>query len=363
MKIALMTIGTRGDVQPFVALALELRRRGHEVALAAPPNARSFVESRGIAFRELGLDMAALLSSPEFAGRGGSIGLATFMRMRKRIDRELFARVGAQAPAIIAGMDVVVYKTPLAPILGLCGEAHVPCLEAALVPLLPTRRDAGILCSGRDLGAPLNLALTSAVDRLVSRGSHRPAGMPILNAVSELVYPRPGDWPDEAIMTGYWTLPREESWTPSPELEAFLAAGDKPVYFGFGSMTNGHADRSLAAIRESLARLGLRGIVAAGWSGFASETRPNATLFQIDSVPHDWLFPRVAAAVHHGGAGTSAAAVLAGLPSVIVPHLGDQAMWARRLWKLGVAAKPVTLRHLSGESLSRALGEALDGLC
>jgi len=378
MNILILTIGTRGDVQPFLALSLALQARGHSVTLAAPPDARAFVESRGVAYRALGTDMAELLSRSGIAGNVGPVHLLRFLSLRRRYAAELFRKAGRDVLDLLPGADLVVYKTPLL-IAGLLADSMgIPGIEAGFVPLLPTRRNTGILFSGRNLGAPANWILSSLVSAGVRSGTkrrlkelrrgnpglvphaRRRKDAPLLYAFSPVVYERPSDWGGNVHLTGYWFLPPDPKWKPPGDLSAFLDSGDKPVYFGFGSMPNRSPERVMAMIREVLARLGARGIVNRGWAGLAEGEDGLPDLFFVDDVPHEWLFPRVSVAVHHGGAGTTAAALRAGIPSVIVPHLGDQPMWGRILHELGASARSIPADKLNVNRLERALREALE---
>jgi UDP:flavonoid glycosyltransferase YjiC (YdhE family) len=386
MRIGIMTVGSRGDVQPFLALALGLVERGHSVILAAPPESRKMVEARGVAFRELGIDLSEMFKSPEakrMLYRRGKLGV---MEVRKRFAADLFLRAGRAAAGIFRESDIVVFKNALTMIPGIAKLMGAKTVEAALIPLSPTGTDAGIAFGGRNLGAPLNRLLTTltadvifsfsrpTLDALAKEipglagfkdarleAKRRRREEPLLCAFSPSVYPKPADWGSKVMLTGCWFLPEDPSWTPSPELSNFLAAGPKPVYVGFGSMPNLEPERCLAIVRSSLRSLGLRGVVNKGWAGLGAGQGEEDGIFFIDDVPHSWLFPRMAAAVHHGGAGTTAASLRAGIPSVVVPHMGDQPFWAKRLLRLGAAPEAIPARRFSEEALTRALAAALDG--
>jgi UDP:flavonoid glycosyltransferase YjiC (YdhE family) len=381
-----MTIGSRGDMQPFLALSLGLMGRGHSVLLAGPPEWRRIAEGRGIAYRELGLDISGLLSSPEAARYADGKGILKFLAIRKRVAGELMLKAGRDARAILGECDIAVYKNALSMVPGLCRLAKKPCVEVGLLPFSPTSADSGLLLGGRNLGGPLNRLATgiisgsvytmsrASLDALAAetpgldgfRAAYRAAKRnrkkaPLLYAFSSAVYAKPADWGDNVMLTGYWFLPEDPGWKPSPALEKFLGAGPKPVYFGFGSMPSLDPAACLAAIRSALSRLGLRGVVNKGWGGLGAGSGQEDSLYFIDEVPHSWLFPRVAAAVHHGGAGTTAAALRAGIPSVVVPHMADQPFWARRLRELGAAPAPIPARDFSAARLERALAAALAG--
>jgi UDP:flavonoid glycosyltransferase YjiC (YdhE family) len=180
-------------------------------------------------------------------------------------------------------------------------------------------------------------------------------GAKVINGFSKHVLPRPTDWPESSQVTGYWFF-HQSQWRPPEALSEYLAAGPKPVYIGFGSMVSSNAtsftEKVLAAVKKS----GQRAVLASGWGGLAGEEGPQSEqIFFLRHAPHDWLFPRMSAAVHHGGAGTTAAAVRAGIPSVIVPFYGDQPFWARCLNRQGVAPPAVERKAMTVDMLASAL--------
>ena len=169
-------------------------------------------------------------------------------------------------------------------------------------------------------------------------------GQPILYGYSPAVIPPPADWGADIHVTGYWFLDPAEDWTPDAALTDFLAAGPPPVYVGFGSMSSRNPEATANLILDALARTGQRGIIHAGWGGLQRTDLP-ASVMMVDGVPFAWLFPRVAAVVHHGGAGTTSAGLRAGVPSVVVPFFGDQPFWAQRVADLGVGPAPIPRRN------------------
>lgn len=169
---------------------------------------------------------------------------------------------------------------------------------------------------------------------------------------SRHVVPRPSDWPSDCHVTGYWCLP-DDAWTPPQALADFLAAGSPPVCIGFGSMLGEDAERLTALVVEGARRAGLRAVLLTGWGGLTAVEADDVV--SVTEAPHCWLLPRTAAVVHHGGAGTTAAAVRAGVPSVVVPFAVDQPFWAARLHALGVAPAGLPVRHLTSDALAAAL--------
>ena len=184
--------------------------------------------------------------------------------------------------------------------------------------------------------------------------------LPTVISCSKYVFPRPEDWPEYVYNTGFWFLDDEADWVPSSDLLAFLHGGTPPVYVGFGSV----GDPTLAVqttelVIEALRQTGQRGILATGWSGMTKIDPVPDDIFILESAPHSWLFPQMAAVVHHGGAATTAAGLRAGVPGIIVPYSNDQFAWGRRVYELGVGSKPIPRKKLTTEKLSAGIELAL----
>jgi sterol 3beta-glucosyltransferase len=160
--------------------------------------------------------------------------------------------------------------------------------------------------------------------------------------------------------TGFWFLDEEANWQPSKELLAFLDGGAPPIYVGFGSIGNpAEAERTTHLIIDALKRSGQRGLLATGWNGLSKLEQLPKNIFILESAPHAWLFPRMAAVVHHGGAGTTAAGLRAGVPNIIIPHGNDQFAWGRRVFEMGVGPRPIPRKKITVEKLSNAIESAL----
>ena len=166
--------------------------------------------------------------------------------------------------------------------------------------------------------------------------------------------PRPLDWDESIHMTGFWLDEREKDYQPSPELEAFLAQKPKPIYIGFGSMVSGDMGETLQIVLDAIRLSGVRAVISTGWGDVALPKQENVFVAE-GYVPHDWLFERVSAVVHHGGAGTTAAGLCAGCPTMVIPFGGDQPFWALRVRMMGLGPKPIRRELLTAAKLARAL--------
>lgn len=377
MRIAIHTLGTRGDVQPYLALALGLKSRGHDVLVAAPSQFEAFIGTRGIAFAHLPGEFLELLELPEAkAAIAGSAGFAAGFKLIKYFKpigrRQLAAEWEAAKrfePQLIIYHPKAVGAPHVAEKLG-CSAV----LASPLPGFTPTGAFASPLLPFGSLG-PLNRMSHSimagsgeAIFRgmiadwrerdlaLPRRPRRRRAPRATLYAYSSHVVPRPTDWPDSAEVTGYWFLDDEQAWRPDAELASFLAAGRPPVYVGFGSMPGLDPAALTRMVVDALALAGQRGVLATG--GGAMHGNPGAShVHVIDAAPHDRLFPLMSACVHHGGAGTTAASLRAGKPIVICPFFGDQPFWARRIEALGVGPAPLGRKRLNTKSLAVAISE------
>jgi UDP:flavonoid glycosyltransferase YjiC (YdhE family) len=183
---------------------------------------------------------------------------------------------------------------------------------------------------------------------------------PLLCGYSPTVLPRPADLPNHIFITGYWFLDAPPNWQPDPELINFIKSGQPPIYLGFGSMGNPVNNRDTATIvLTALAKTGQRAVLSAGWSGLGLEQKLPSAVFLLKSIPHSWLFPQMSAIVHHGGAGTTGTALSAGVPSIVIPHFGDQYFWGRCVAELGAGPEPISRKKLSAERLAQAVSIAI----
>ncbi|MFI8996120.1 glycosyltransferase [Streptomyces sp. NPDC053542] len=375
MRILITAAGSRGDVVPYTGLGARLRTAGHEVALATH-------EAYAVPVRAAGLEFRPLPADPRTTGAGGGAGSGRGLMARAAA---FLAELGdGLADAAAPGADLMLLSTTTAPLGWQLAEATgTPSLGTYLQPTHPTREFPPAMGGGRPLGRWGNrlagAAALKVVDRLYAgpvralrarlglppvsvsavRARKEAARWPVLHGVSPLLVPRPGDWRPGLEVTGtWWPYAAPDDRLP-PAVEDFLAAGPPPVFVGFGSMAAGEGARLGELAVRALRRAGVRGILQAGWAGLAAGEQADGVL-SVGDVPHALLFPRLAAVVHHCGAGTTAAALRAGVPTVPVPVTADQPFWATRLTALGAATAPLPFKALAGTDAENRLAAAVE---
>jgi len=377
MKVVMAPIGTRGDIQPLLALAIELKAAGHHVSFCAAPDYPAWVEGLGMAFYAAGPPFEALLREkadnlikhPVEMVRSFKDDLAAIMEAQLTVVRE-----EARDADVLIGAGFQIVGSSVAESIG------VPYQFIAYCPiLLPTAVYPSFLIRRRQLPMWAN-RLSWRVIRWVfdwmfkaPLNSHRiRLGLPplqevyahnlaaceqVLLAWDREICPVPTDVPCAVHQTGAWILHSHQDILPEA-LEQFLQAGPAPVYLGFGSMTDSNPEQTTQLVIDAVQRVGCRAVVSRGWAGLGGKSLPE-NILAIDSVPHTLLFPRMAAIVHHGGAGTTSAAVRSGAPQVIVPHLGDQFFIGHRLREAGLAPAPILRTQLTVARLEAALRACL----
>lgn len=388
MNILILTYGSRGDVQPYVALGKKLQADGYRVTLATSNRFQDFVEDHELNYAHMNDDLLAILDTDEgkdllekgsnfyqLARRGLKIAkqvkpankslLRESWQVAQAVNPDLiiFHPKAGAAPHIAEKMGIKAIMVTPVPMLVPTKEFPAPGLPDlnlggwyrrigyAFVRFVTIKAISSYI---RDFRAEIDLPPLKKYS-LTKSGSGK--NIHILHAHSPVVLPRPSDWPNTAHVTGYLFLDGKEEWTPSQELLDFLNAGEPPVYIGFGSMVGRNPERLALIVTEALQKAGLRGIIATGWGGLKAKNLPD-TIFNIEQVSHHWLLPKVSAVVHHGGAGTTAAGLRAGKPSIIVPFFADQPFWGWRVHKIGAGPKPIIQKKLSADLLATALQEA-----
>jgi UDP:flavonoid glycosyltransferase YjiC (YdhE family) len=388
LRVVIPVTGSRGDVQPYLALGAGLLAAGHQVRAATHTDFADAVRGRGLDFFPLAGDARSFHDTPVgrrmlSAGSNPFAYLSEFVRLREPWMQSLMANCDR---ACRDAEVVVLTATAFFVGLSVAEKRGLPICSTTLWPTNPSRHLAN--CLAPDLaswfpGRPLyNFGSTAVLGEytwqllrpMLNRARQEILDLPPLSffgvsmaflrklptlyGYSSMVVPKPLDWADNQHVTGYWFLESAKAWRPSAELAAFLEAGSPPVCIGFGSILTSRREAITKIVVEALRRIGRRGILLTGWGGLEG-VRASDRLFVTDAAPHDWLFPRTIAVVHHGGAGTTAAAVRAGVPSLAIPFVGDQFFWGRQLFRLGVGPRPVSLARLSVGRLAGALRAAI----
>ena len=393
MRILILAVGSRGDVQPCIAIGRALKARGHQVRFLTHGNFRDAIEGLGLGFLEAhGNPREWLESEPGLCWLESGLNPFAFFRGLKRFMRLVLANL-PKTLEFYKDCDAILY-TPLAiagPHLG--EKLGCPAFPLMFQPVYPTSAFPSFLLDPQGT-APraraqnwfarnynclsyhvveqgFNLVVRKQIngwrcsDLRLGSGAffgeiarQRQRRVPHFLGWSEHVLPRPQEWTSQVHATGYWYLPPPETWQPPADLMAFLEQGPPPVYVGFGSLTLRNASNISDLVIKALGQAGCRGILSRGW-GNLGQGAPSQSIFQIDSVPHEWLFPKLAAIVHHGGAGTTGASLRSGAPSVLVPFFCDQFLWANRVAELNAGPKAVPYAGLTVEKLAGAIRQSL----
>lgn len=379
MRVILVTTGTRGDTQPYIALAEGLNRRGHEAILLAPADIADTCRDLGIQhipiqahFRDLTQNNAAgnLLQAE-------SNPLRLLQRLKVVLSSDL-AQICDKVIEVSRKADVLVCNVAILSLAKTLAETlSIPVINSSLQPVYETDQEPMLLLPLLPIRIPglnrrtwraiwwiLWKLMADSVNQIRSeRLGLRPQGysgyvdslcqMPLLSAYSEQVSPTPYDANPMPAICGYWVLAADD-YLPPPRLAEFLKSGPPPIYIGFGSMNSKDPQKLTQIMIEALRQTGQRCVLCTGWGGLSIQDLPD-TVLPIEGAPHEWLLPRMAAAIHHGGAGTTAAVLRAGVPGMVIPFLADQPYWGRRAAALGVALPPLKHSQLSVKPLTEAI--------
>ncbi|HUF39195.1 MAG TPA: glycosyltransferase [Anaerolineales bacterium] len=374
IRLTFLALGSRGDVQPYVALGSALAGCGYRVRIATFESFREMVARRGLDFHPVPGDAQAVF---QVTAQALPAGTRNPFRMMRAIMRGYGALVDDYIRAFssedLFDSDAILNQLPGGLFGGdLAERLGIPYLTLSVIPLVPTRAFPLPLLASRSLGGPLNLLSYAFAERMLwvifrprirefrrilglgdpPRRFPRPGG-PIVNGFSTHVVPPPPDWPGDVHVTGYWTLP-EPDWEPPGALVRFIEAGDPPVFLGFGSMIPPDPGGLMETLLEAVQMAEVRAVIGRGWAGFGKSSLPD-NVFAVDYAPYDWLFPRMAAVVHHGGSGTTGLALQGGVPSMVVSFAADQDYWGERTRALGCGPAPISIRRLTAGRLAEAL--------
>ncbi|GAP99987.1 glycosyltransferase [Leptolyngbya sp. NIES-2104] len=385
MRIAIIAMGSRGDVQPYIALGKGLKAVGHQVRLITHENFEELVTAYGLEFCPVKGNVQAFMEDPENRKLLESGNFLAINARTAKASQQAAVDWAEGGLAACQSMELLVAGVGgLFLSLALAEKLKIPLLQAYIFPFTPTNAFPAILFpqSIAKLGGVVNrlshhlfrqimwqgsragdeLARQQVLDLPIAPfwGSYDSAQFqryPILYGLSSSVIAKPSDWQHTHI-TGYWFLDEAPDWTPPPALLEFLQRGSPPVFIGFGSMVSRDPEETAELVLQAIQLTGQRALLQSGWNGLRKSDLPD-TVFMVDSIPHSWLFPRVAAVVHHGGAGTTAVGLRAGIPIVVIPFFGDQPFWGQRVAELGVGTAPIPRKKLTAERLAEAIHQAV----
>lgn len=387
MQIVMLIVGTRGDVQPFIAIGKRLQDYGHRVRLATHANFKDFVMTTGLEFYPLGGD-PKILAGYMVKNKGFLPATPSEIPIqRKQIRDIIFSLLPAcKDPDIDTGVSFsadAIIANPAA-------YGHVHVAEALNVPIhiiftMPwtatcefphpfsrVKQSAGYKLSYQIVDSFVWLGIRDMINDLRKKklklrpvtyisGTHAYSNdIPHAYVWSPYIVPKPKDWGPKIDVVGFCFLDLASNYEPPEPLLRWLGNGDKPIYIGFGSLPVPEPDKLTKIIVQALEITGQRGIINKGWGGLGNLEEPKEFVHVLDNVPHDWLFLQCKAVVHHGGAGTTAAGLKAACPTTIIPFFGDQFFWGSIVHARGLGAAPVPVEQLQLDSLVDAIKFMID---
>lgn len=389
MRIVIVAPGSQGDVQPYIALGKGLKKAGNTVRLVSNLNYESLVKAHDLEFWPVESNMREIIENEkmrEVLERGS---LITSMAQMGKVLRQNAVQLTSKTLAAAQGTDMVIAGiSGLFVGLSIAEKLDLPFIQAYNVPFTPTREFPGALMSNipflpansfnrftHHLTRQIVWQTFRSTDKVVRQTTLGLPGSPlfglykssrlsqstVIYGISPSVIKRPADWDENVHMTGYWFLEPQDEWNPPLDLTEFLNNGTPPIYIGFGSMSNRRPEETAKMVLQATKLARQRAVIFSGWSGLRQSDLPDS-VFMVDYVPHAWLFPRMGAVIHHGGAGTTAAGFKAGIPSIIIPFHGDQPFWGKRVTELGVGPKPIPRKKVTAERLASTISEAVTDL-
>lgn len=375
MKISLVTIGSTGDVRPYMLLGKELKKRGHTVTIAAFASFQKMVTDAGLEFYPLSGDVVKLMSNimkPSVKG-------INYLNEVEKALKEVAPMLLNDLTMSCQGADAMCCTFFGSLYYSIAEKYNIPCIQTHYFPMDANASTPIASAPGQRWGKTWNKAtyrlgylLISMLEKKYLTSWREENGMlpqklrttpaydmngsiPVIYAISPLVMPRPREWNEHIHMSGFWWDNDVAEYTPPDDLVKFLENGETPIYIGFGSMVSGNMSKTFATVIKAIRAARVRAIVNLGWAGEKLNLKSNSRIYFADYIPHDWLFPRVKAVVHHGGAGTTAAGLKYGKPTLVVPFGGDQPFWGTRVQSIGCGPRPIPRQKLTVTRLTKAL--------
>ncbi len=383
MHLTIVAVGSRGDVQPYLALGSGLQKAGYQLQVCADPLFEKLVTSTGLAYAPVSAAPENMMQQ-NLSRYGGPLKLMAWL---ERHFRPMARGFFSDLEKATRNTDAILYSTLAFAGYHVAEKQGIPALALYNVPITPTHEFQSPSFPPPPAWLPFkkwynwwsfrlgNQLFMYLVRPVVNECRREILGLqplstefyrrldvsqtPIVYGFSPNLLPRPADWGEWLQVSGHWFFDRPPDWRPAEDLVRFLDKGKPPVYVGFGSMVDEEIERATQIVLGALKRSGQRGILLGGWGGLGKGDLPDSIL-RIDAIPHDWLFQYVGAVVHHGGAGTTATGLRFGRPTVIVPFFADQPFWGERVHQLAVGPKPIPFARLSIEKLAEAILRAVN---
>lgn len=379
MKISMLSIGSIGDVRPFTLLGKELKSRGHEITIAAFPQFRETVLASGLAFFPLNGNAGKMINA---VMQPDTNGLTYLPRLLKNFGQTIPDLIQSMTDSCI-GSEAMICNYFGSVYYSIAELYNIPCFQVHYFPMDPTAEFPISSVRNQHMSKPFNLAsykigyfVISMVEKhflsswrkghLLSqnRSITKPdytAGsrsVPVLYAISPSFLQRPKEWNNSIHMCGFFLDDLRINYRPSTSLLHFMEKGAAPVYIGFGSMNAGNMNKLLTIILKAICATGIRAIIFPG-DTCSHQSSGDQIYFVSEFVPHDWIFPRVSAVIHHGGAGTTATGLRHGKPTLIIPFAGDQPFWGNLVARTGCGPQPLFRKNLSVHKLAQRMKDLI----
>ena len=379
-RIVIATIGSRGDVEPYIALGIELKKIGYDVIVSAPQVYCRLVEEHNLRYRELkAVNPQDMMKIPEVEAqfnKGNMVGaLLLLMKKSKSVIKNYLREMYSN----MEGADLVITTMVPYGASDAAEKMNVPMVHTLLNPAVPTKSVPCVIMphipkwmysfSHKVLEWGFYICFKHTLNNLRENewglpklrkcplGQYRKNGNITLLAYSKAVIEKPSDWSEREVVTGFWQIDSQNHYVPKKELEDFLGEEkQRPFYIGFGSMPIKDVERTVEMIDKALELAKERAVLYLSYNDI-EHIRHSDRIYIVNDIPHSWLFPRVKATVIHGGIGTCRASMMAGKPTFVIPFMGDQEFWGLQLYKMGVGPKPIKLKQLNAELLAEILTE------
>ena len=376
MKITMMTVGSTGDVRPYVLLGRELKSRGHDITIATFSGFEKMIADAGLNYFPLPGDVVKLMANVMKPGVNGM----TFLHELENSLRDIAPVLLDAMVKACEGADAMMCTFFGSLFYSIAEKHDIPCIQTHYFPMDPNDMTPISSAPGQRLGKTWNRTtyklgylligllekryltqwrIDNGLDvrKLQTKPDYRVGDrtVPVVYAVSPMVLPRPKAWDEHIHMSGFWWDDTPATYEPPQDLQDFLNNGEQPIYIGFGSMVSGDMKKTFAKVLRAVRASRVRAVINLGWAAKEMQIKSNNRVYFADYVPHDWLFPRVKAVVHHGGAGTTAAGLRYGKPTLVIPFGGDQPFWGNRIHAIGCGPKPISRDRISVQRLTKGL--------